>query len=68
MNFDWFCSKIVFTFSIHDPNLVFSKSGNQRTNHLHPEYRLKWPGIRHNKKRGFTLIMGKKVRLIYAHI
>jgi len=29
---------------------------HQRTNHRHPEYFSKWPGIRCTKKRGLTLI------------
>ena len=48
--------KIHLLFKSWHPNLVCSKSGIRRTNPRHPEYRLKWPGIRRTKKAVFTLI------------
>jgi len=46
-----FCSKIIFLlFNSWHPNLVCFKGGIRRTEPRHPEYRLKWPGIRRTKK------------------
>ena len=54
MNFDCVCSNIFFTFQF-----MASESSllHRCTNSWHPEYRLKWPGIRRTKKGGFTLLL-----------